>query len=154
MFLVTFHGSRPTHDQDSKSATINNVYAYDDHWNLLSDAALGMGSSGLELAELRGMALDATGRLYVVNAYKKLNQIVRYTSSEEPPRPASAALFEYDRVFAQGRNAYPNPPTARFHRASVQYLLRRDNGIRFQPGHERSDPVDSGRGRRECGALP
>src|SRR5689334_2275764 len=69
-FYVSFSGE--------SSSPINNVYALSPSGEIVSTEVL---DTSLSYRELRGMAFDSAGRLYVSQAYKKSSEILQFATS-------------------------------------------------------------------------
>jgi hypothetical protein len=91
MWYVTFHGGKTSAQQSSAKSGVNKVHAYDDSGDLITKDVLPKNIPRVKLRELRGIGFGPDGDLYVVNAYRKYSQILRF-------RKAASADSWYDFV--------------------------------------------------------
>lgn len=106
-FYVSFSGE--------SSAPINNVYALSPSGEIVSTEVLDTSQS---YRELRGMAFDAAGRLYVSQAYKGSSAILQFA--------ASAGQGSYTRSFLA---SYATPPASSGLRHPYQPVFGPDGNL-------------------------
>ena len=98
-FYVTFSGE--------SSTPINNVYALSPSGEVVSTEVL---DTSLTYQELRGMAFDSAGRLYVSQAYKKSSTILQFAASANPGSYTRAFLTSYATPTASSGLLHPYQP--------------------------------------------
>jgi len=107
VWFITFHGGgypckTPASPAQSYTGSINTL------------AGLILSGPLPQMQELRGSAIDASGNLYLANAYKNLSQILQfqpagsgtYVSSTSNPWAGSGLEHPFDLAFDSGGNLY------------------------------------------------
>ncbi len=98
-FYVTFSGE--------SSSPINNVYALSPSGEVVSTEVLDPSQT---YQELRGMAFDSAGRLYVSQAYKKSSAILQFAASANPGSYTRAFVTSYVTPTASPGLLHPYQP--------------------------------------------
>ena len=118
MFYISFHGG--------DSHAVNNIYVYhDDGTPHSSPELLPTGGTNPALQELRGFGFNNNDfdNLYVLNGYKKYNDVLLYALNEEK--------YIFNRIFAAGAdiNSIFHPYDLSFDTDGNVYISSQDTNV-------------------------